>query len=169
MTDTLTQTKTDTVADLKAAVRDASRTERSLALEMDAMPAKLEKAVKQDVRRRAKAARSGEPLSAADEISEVSALRQRQKDLPLLIWSQKVHHASLEVELFSRQQADNEQKAREAKTGLAGQKETADEATRVFNKQYREYRGFVGGADRLSSARAEAEKRLENLEQEYPA
>ncbi len=169
MTETLEMTKTDSISDLKTAVRLASREARNLALESDAMPQKIEKAIKQDVRRRAKAAREGNDMAAVDEESDVARLRQRQKDLPLLIWSAQVHYAALEVDLFSRQQKDNEQKAEQERSGLLGLRMDMEEATRKFNAKSNAVRGYVGGASRLSYARSQAEKRLQALEQEYPS
>jgi peptidoglycan hydrolase CwlO-like protein len=57
MTETMTQTMTDNIASLKAAVREASQHERVLALEVDALPQRVQQAARQDARNKAKAAR----------------------------------------------------------------------------------------------------------------
>lgn len=166
MTETTT-TKTDTIADLEAAVREASRHSRSLALELDAIPNKLEEAIKQDVSRKAAAARAGAAVAAVDEASEVPQLRQRMKDLPYEIWAAQVHHSALEIESFARQQEDFEQKARQERSGLEGLKMDMDEATRKYHDKANVVEGFEGGASRLSYARVQAERRLKSLEQEH--
>lgn len=167
MTETMTQTMTDNIASLKSAVREASQHERSLALEVDSLPSKIQQAAKQDARRKARAAREGAAVDAVDEESEVPALRQREKDLPYLRWDAGIRHAALEVELYDAQVKDSEQKEREARSGLEGLKLDADEANRKLNERYNAISGATFGQSQLSSMRAEAGKRLRHLESEY--
>lgn len=122
------------------------------------MDSLIEEAVKRDVRRRAKAARSGEPLSAADEISEVSALRQRQKDLPLLIWAAKVDHAGREIEMYAREQERAGRDAELESNGLAALKVEADEANRKLREKSNRVFRLTNAESSNSLSRARAEK-----------
>jgi hypothetical protein len=53
MTETLEMTKADSISDLKTAVREASKHERQLSLEQDAMPEKIKSAAWKDARSKA--------------------------------------------------------------------------------------------------------------------
>jgi hypothetical protein len=147
MTETMTQTMTDNIASLKAAVREASQHERVLALEVDALPQRVQQAARQDARNKAKAAREDAEIAAVDADSEIPQLRQREKDLPYLRWSAAIRHAALEAELYDAQVQHHEAEAVKARSGLEG---------------------HVGAADRLRDYRSKAADRLRLLEQEYP-
>ena len=173
MTDTLenTTTKTDSINDLKAAVREASQHERALALETDAMPEKVRQAAKADARRQARAAReggTGVAVSEAAQESEVPTLRERQASLPYLRWSAGIRTASLELELAEAQIAASEQRAKELRVGLEGLKADADEATRIFQERARAVRMAESGASMTTYARHTAKQRLRDLEGQYP-
>ncbi len=165
MTETMTQTMTDNIASLKAAVREASQHERSLALEVDSLPSKIQQAARHDATNRAKAAREGAEVTAVE--SEIPALREREKALPFLRWDAAIRHAALEVELYDAQIKDSEQKEREARIGLEGLKLDADEASRKFYEKSNAISGAMFGQSQLSSMRAEARKRLRMIENEY--
>jgi chromosome segregation ATPase len=163
MTDTLTQTITDNVTSLKAAVREASQYSRQLAIEADSIGEKIQEAAKRHARNMATAVKTGEDVAE----SEIPALRERESALPLLRWEASLRHAALEVELYDAQIDDSEQKEREAKIGLEGLKLDAEEANRKLNERYNVISGASFGQSQLSSARAEARKRLAALENEY--
>ncbi len=167
---TLTQTP-DTVADLRAAVREASQDERALALETDAMPEKINQAARQDARRQARAAReggSGMAVQAAAEESSVPALRERQSALPHLRWAAGIKTASLELELAEAQIAASEEKAKLLRVGLEALEADADEATRIFQERASAVRMAESGASMTGYAKHAAKQRLRDLEQEYP-
>ncbi len=173
MTDTLenTKTKTDEINELKTAVREASREERALALETDAMPEKMRQAAKQDARRQARAAReggAGKEVSDSRAASEVPALRERQASLPYLRWSAGIRTASLELELADAQIAASEEKAKELRVGLEGLRADADEATAIFEERGAAVRMAESGASMTGHARHTAKQRLRDLEAEYP-
>jgi hypothetical protein len=168
---TETQTPDTTINDLKQAVREASREERSLALEVDAMPEKMRQAAKQDARRQARAAREGGTGMAVQEAAEessVPALRERQASLPYLRWSAGIKTASLELELADAQIAASEEKAKLLRVGLEGLKADADEATRIFEERGRAVRLAESGASMTGYSRHTAKQRLRDLEAEYP-
>ncbi len=167
---TLTQTP-DTVADLQAAVREASQDERALALETDAMPEKINQAARQDARRQARAAReggSGMAVQAAAEESEVPTLRERQSALPYLRWSASIRAASLELELAEATIAASEEKANLLRVGLEGLREDAESATAIFEERASAVRMAESGASMTGYARHTAKQRLRDLEAEYP-
>jgi PAS domain-containing protein len=168
---TETQTPDTTINDLQAAVREASREERALALETDAMPEKVRAAAKADARRQASAAReggTGMAVQAAAEESEVPTLRERQAALPYLRWSAGIRAASLELELADATIAESEQRAKELRVGLEGLRENADEATRLFEERGRAVRMAESGASMTGYAVSAAKQRLRDLEAEYP-
>jgi peptidoglycan hydrolase CwlO-like protein len=168
MTETLTP---DTVADLKSAVREASREERALALEVDDLPNQVREAAKADARRQARAAReggTGMAVQSAAEESEVPALRERQSALPYLRWSAGIRTASLELELADAQIAQSEQKASELKVGLEALEADRDEATRIFEERASAVRRAESGASMTGYSRRTALSRLRELEAEYP-
>lgn len=170
MTETLTKTDTN-IDELKQAVREASAHSRELALEMDALPTKIKNAAHQDARAKARAAReggTGAAVAAVDEESEIPQLRQREKDLPYLIWSAALRHAALEAELYDAQVHHHEAEAEKARSGLLGLKLDMDEAARKFNERADKVQGHEGAASRLSYYRSEANKRLRLLEQQHP-
>jgi peptidoglycan hydrolase CwlO-like protein len=168
----MTETQTpDTVADLKAAVREASREERALALEVDAMPNKIKEAAKQDARRQARAAREGGTGVAVNEAaqeSEIPTLKERQASLPYLRWSAGIVTSSLELELAEATIAQSEQRAKELRVGLEGLKADADEATRIWEERARAVRMAESGASMTGYARHTAKQRLRDLEGQYP-
>jgi chromosome segregation ATPase len=168
---TETQTPDTTINDLKQAVREASREERSLALEVDAMPNKIKEAAKQDARRQARAAREGGTGMAVQEAAEessVPALRERQSALPYLRWSAGIRTASLELEAADAQIAASEQRAKELRVGLEGLKADADEATAIFEERGAAVRLAESGASMTGYAVSAAKQRLRDLEAEYP-
>ncbi len=168
---TETQTPDTTINDLKQAVREASREERSLALEVDAMPEKIKAAAKADARRQARAAReggTGVAVASAAEESEVPALRERQASLPYLRWSAGIRTASLELEVADAQIAASEEKAKLLRVGLEGLKADADEATRIFEERGAAVRLAESGASMTGYAVSAAKQRLRDLEAEYP-
>ncbi len=173
MTDTLEtpKTKTEEINDLKQAVREASREERSLALEVDAMPNKIKEAARQDARRQARAAREGGTGMAVQEAAEessVPALRERQASLPYLRWSAGIRTASLELEVADAQIAASEEKAKLLRVGLEGLKADAEEATRIFEERGAAVRLAESGASMTGYAVSAAKQRLRDLEEEYP-
>jgi len=170
MTDTLTKTDTN-FDELKQAVREASKEQRALALEMDSMPSKIQEAAHRDARAKAQAAReggTGAAVAAVDEESEVPQLRQREKDLPYLMWAASIRHAALEAELYDAQTHHHEAEAAKARSGLQALKMDMDEATRLFHERADKVQGHEGAASRLSYLRSEANKRLRLLEEEHP-
>lgn len=168
MTDTQTPTKTDTIADLEAAVREASAHERELALEVDALPSKIQAAAHEDARSKAVAARSGEAVAAVDQDSDVPALRQREADLPYERWAASIRTASLEVELNEAQQEKYEAEAEAALSKLPSAEEAANEAQAKADAIRSDYIGANGAAGRYSYYAAQAAKHLRLLEEEYP-
>jgi chromosome segregation ATPase len=166
MNETMTETMTDNIASLKAAVREASNHERELALEVDNLPNKIQEAAHQDAANRARAAREGGAVAAVE--SEIPALREREQALPFLRWDAGIRHAALEVELYATQQADQERKRDHAAFGIEELRLDADEANRKYNEKASAVQAAEGAASRLSYARSVAEKRLFSLEQEYP-
>jgi hypothetical protein len=168
---TSTQTPDTTINDLQAAVREASREERALALETDAMPEKVRAAAKADARRQARAAReggTGMAVQAAAEESEVPTLRERQAALPYLRWSAAIICASLELELADAQIAASEEKAKLLRVGLEALEADADEATRIFQERASAVRLAESGASMTGYAVSAAKQRLRDLEEEYP-
>ncbi len=163
MTDTLTQTITDNVASLQAAVREASQYSRQLAIETDAIGEKIQEAAKRHARNMATAVKTGEDVAE----SEIPQLREREASLPLLRWEASLRHAALEVELYDAQIDDSEQKEREARSGIDGLRLNMEEAKRKFYEKSNAISGAMFGQSQLSSARAEARKRLSALENEY--
>ncbi len=166
MTETMTETMTDNIASLKAAVREASNHERQLALEVDAMPSKIQEAAHRDVANRARAAREGGAVAAVE--SEIPALREREQALPFVRWDASIRHAALEVELYATQQADQERKRDQAAFGIEGLRLDADEANRKYGEKANAVQAAEGAASRMSYARSVAEKRLASLEQQHP-
>jgi predicted nucleic acid-binding Zn-ribbon protein len=73
----------------------------------------------------------------------------------------------LEVELYDAQIDDSEQKEREARSGIDGLRLNMEEAQRKFYEKSNAISGAMFGQSQLSSARAEARKRLSALENEY--
>jgi chromosome segregation ATPase len=167
-TETQTQTKTDTIAELEAAVREASAHERELAQEVDALPQKIREAAREDGRSKATAARSGEAVAAVEKESEVTALRQREAELPFRRWSAAIRTAALEVELNEAHKAEQERIAAEALPKLQPAQEAADEAIAKANKVRSDYHGAEAAASRFSYYASEARKRLAKIEQDYP-
>jgi chromosome segregation ATPase len=163
MTETMTQTITDNVASLQAAVREASQYSRQLAIEADSLPGKIQEAAKRHARNMATAVKTGEDVAE----SEIPALRERESALPLLRWEASLRHAALEVELYDAQIDDSEQKEREARSGIDGLRLNMEEAKRKFYEKSNAISGAMFGQSQLSSARAEARKRLAALENEY--
>jgi hypothetical protein len=168
MTETLTP---DTVADLRAAVREASQYERDLAREVDNLPNLLKDAARADARRQARAAREGGTGAAVQEAAQEStlpALRERQSALPHLRWAGGIRTASLELELADATIAESEQRAKELRVGLEGLKADADEATRIFEERASAVRRAESGASMTGYSRRTALSRLRELEAEYP-
>jgi hypothetical protein len=166
-----TQTPDTTINDLKQAVREASRAERSLALETDAMGEKIRQAAKADARRQARAAReggAGKEVSEAARESEVPALRERLSSLPYLRWSAGIRTASLELELADAQIAQSEQRAKELRVGLEGLREESEDAQRLFEERASAVRRAESGASMTGYARRTAKQRLRDLEGQYP-
>lgn len=174
MTDTLEtpKTKTDTtIQDLKAAVREASREERSLAVEVDEFPLKIRDGARQDARRQARAAReggTGVAVAEAAQESQVPALRERQASMKYLRWSAGIRTASLELELASATIAQSERESERLKIGLEGLKQNADEANRIFQERLSAVRRAESGASMTGYAKHTAMQRLRELESEYP-
>lgn len=170
MSETMTQTMTDNISSLKAAVREASAHERELALEVDNLPNLIKDAARQDARRQARAAREGLGVAVAEAANEstLPALRERQSALPYLRWSAGIKTASLELELAEATIAQSEQRAKELKAGLEGLKMDADQAQRKFNERLRAVRKAESGASMTAYARHTAKQRLRDLEAQYP-
>jgi chromosome segregation ATPase len=156
---------TDNIASLQAAVREASQYKRQMAMETDAIGEKIQEAAKRHARNMATAVKTGEDVAE----SEIPALRERESALPLLRWEASLRHAALEVELYDAQIDDSEQKEREARSGIDGLRLNMEEAKRKFYEKSNAISGAVFGQSQLSSARAEARKRLAILEQDYPS
>ncbi len=173
MTETKTHTATD-ISALEASVREASAEQRALALEMDSIPSKIQAAAHADARAKAQAAREGgtgaavAAVAAVEDESEVPQLRQREKDLPYLIWAASIRHAALEAELYDAQVKHHEAEAQKARSGLLGLKLDMDEATRKYNERADAVQHAEGAASRLSYYRSQASKRAKALEREYP-
>jgi hypothetical protein len=163
MTETMIQTISDNIASLKSAVREASQYSRQLAIEADSIGEKIQEAAKRHARNMATAVKTGEDVAE----SEVPALRERQRSLPLLRWEASLRHAALEVELYDAQIDDSEQKEREARSGIDGLRLNMEEAKRKFYEKSNAVSGAVFGQGQLASMRAEARKRLAALENEY--
>jgi chromosome segregation ATPase len=171
MIETLEQTKTDNIASLKAAVREASQYERDLAREVDNLPNLIKDACRADARRQSRAAREGGAGKAVQEAAQEStlpALRERQSALPYLRWSASVRTASLELELADTQIAASEEKAKELRVGLSALRAEAEEATRIFQERGKAVRMAESGASMTTYARRTAKQRLRELEAEYP-
>lgn len=169
---TPTQTKPDTtINDLKTVVREASKLERSLAVETDELPDKIKEAARQSARRQARAAREGGTGAAVQEAAErspVPAMRERQASLPHLRWAQQVKVAALQVELHDAEIAAAEQRAREARTGLDGLRLDAEKAQAAYDERRRAYRKAVGAKESLASRRAVHARELRHLEETMP-
>ncbi len=163
MTETQTQIS---IPQLKEAAREASRQERSLAQEVDALPEKIKEAARQDARSKAKAARTGEDIAAVD--SEIPAMRQRQAELPFLRWSASIRTAALEIELNEEQKEQAKAKADEARPQLKPAREEMDEATERFSDIRNTVRRAEGAASTFSMYASDAKKRLRQIEAEYP-
>ena len=165
---TETQTKQATIPELQKAAREASRHERQLAQEVDALPQKIKEAARKDARSKAKAARSGTAVAAVDEDSEVPALRQREAELPFLRWSAAIRTAALEIELNEAQKAQSQAKADAARPGLKFARMEMDEATDRFNDIRATVLHAEHAASTFSMYASDARKRLRLIEAEYP-
>lgn len=166
--DTTTQTQEEKIRDLKQQVSDAGREERQLALEQDSMPELLANAAREDARAKAAAARSGEAPATVEDGSDVPSLLLRQRNLPYLMWSAAVRKNALEVELHDAQIQEQEQRAREAQSGLEGLRLDMEEATRKYEEKLSAYRGAEYAVDALTSRRATFQRELRLLEAQYP-
>lgn len=170
MTETMTRPE-NTINDLKQAVREASKHERELALELDALPEKIRDQARQDARRQARAAReggTGVAVAEAAQESAIPAMRERLSSLPFLRWSAGIRTASLELQLAEATIRESEEKAKDLKVGLEGLKLDADEATRRFQNRLAAVRKAESGASMTAYARHTAKQRLKDLEAEYP-
>jgi predicted nucleic acid-binding Zn-ribbon protein len=164
----MTETQTQTIAELEKAVRDASRQERRLALEVDSLPEKIKEAARQDARSKAAAARTGEDIAAVDEASDVNAMRQREAELPYLRWYAAIRTAALEVELNQAQKETQQEKADEARPLLKPAREEMEEASERFNDIRATVLQAEGAASTFSLYASDARKRLRMIENEYP-
>ncbi len=162
-----TQTQTS-IPQLEKATREASRQERQLAQEVDSLPEKIKEAARQDARKKARAARTGEEVAPVDEASEVPQLRQREAELPFLRWSASIRTAALEIELNEAQKEQAQARADEARPELKPAREEMDEATERFNDIRNTVRRAEGAASTFSMYASDARKRLRQIENEYP-
>jgi chromosome segregation ATPase len=165
MTETLTKTNVD---ELQKAAREASRQERSLAQEVDALPEKIQEAARKDARSKARAARAGEDIAVVDEVSEVNAMRQREAELPYLRWSASIRTAALEIELNQAQKEAQQEKADEARPKLKPAREDMDASSARFNGIRATVRQAESAASTFSMYASDARKRLRMIESEYP-
>jgi chromosome segregation ATPase len=164
---TETQTQMD-IPQLKQAARESQRQERSLAQEVDSLPEKIQQAARQDARRKAKAARTGEDIAVVDEASEIGAMRQRENELPYLRWAASIRTAALQVELNQAQKEASQERADETRPLLKPAREEMDEATERFNEIRTTIRQAESGASTFSMYASDAKKRLRLIESEYP-
>ncbi len=166
MTETLTQTS---IKELEAALRESQKHERALAAEVDKLPELIRAATQAHARRLADASRKGkDALRNADKESEVPQLREREKDLPFLRWSQQIRTAAIEMELNSVLQAESEDKAEMLQPSILPAKEEMDAATARFNSLRNELVQAQRSVDVYSGYKSEAQKRLAALEANYP-
>ncbi len=165
MTETLTKTN---IPELQKAARESQRQERSLAQEVDSLPEKIQEAARQDARRKAKAARTGEDIAVVDEASEIPSMRQRENELPYLRWSASIRTAALEIELNEGQKEKAQERADEARPKLKPAREEMDEATARFNEIRATIRQAEGAASTFSMYASDAKKRLRLLQSEFP-
>jgi chromosome segregation ATPase len=165
MTKTLTKTN---IPELKEAAREAGRQERSLAQEVDSLPEKIQEAARQDARKKAKAARTGEDIAVVDEASEIPAMRQRENELPYLRWSAAIRTAALEIELNQAQKEQAKERADEARPKLKPAREEMEDATARFGDIRATVRQAENAASTFSMYASDAKKRLRMIEAEYP-
>ena len=166
MTETLT--KTDNIPELQKAAREASRQERSLAQEVDALPEKIQQAARQDARSKAKAARTGEDIAVVDEASDVNALRKREAELGYLRWAAAIRTAALEIEVNQASKEQAQERADIARPKLKPARLEMDSATQSFNEIRATIRQAEGAASTFSMYASDARKRLRLIESEYP-
>ncbi len=170
MTETVT-TPSTSIPDLEAALRKSQQQELALAVEVDTLPDKIQEAVREDAQRKAQAAReggAGAAVAAADEISEVPRLRQREDELPYLRWSQSVRTVAIQVELEAAREKQYRQRYVRARVKLPDAQSAADEAAKRFAKIRNEVHASERGADYHGSQSRLAEKRLDELQNSYP-
>jgi hypothetical protein len=168
MTETPTQTQSS-ISELEAALRESKRAEHALAVETDEMPERIRAAARAHARRLADAARKGkDALRKADNESEVGGLHQREKELPYLRWSQAIRTAALEVELAEAQEATHLRDKEAAREALPAARQAMVEGQKLFDEARKVMQMAETGADYYSGERAQAQKRLTKLEQEYP-
>ncbi len=165
MTETLTKTN---VNELKQAARASQRQERELAQEVDQLGEKIQQAARQDARRKAKAARTGEDIAVVDEVSEIGALRKRENELPYLRWSASIRSAALLIELNQAQKERAQERADAARPRLKPAREEMDEASDRFNEIRTTIRQAESAASTFSMYASDARKRLRLIEAEYP-
>ncbi len=171
MTETLTQTKVSSsdLESLEAALRESKRLERELARNLDELPERIRAATQAHARRLSDASRKGkDALARADKESEVFSLREREKDLPFLRWSQSIRTAAIEMEYNSALQAEGEDQAHRIQPNLLPAKEEMDAATARFNSLRNELVQAQRSVDVYSGYKAAAQKRLTTLEANYP-